>query len=225
VLFVGNSYTYTNDLPGMFTMLAQAGKHPVEAGALTEGGATLADHLTLPETFEELSSRRWNVVVLQEQSEIPSIERYRQLEMYPAARRLVQMTREVGAEPLLFLTWAHRGGWPQDGLVGYTSMQSAIDEGYLVLSRELRAAVAPVGFAWARTVGQEPPRSGLWQSDGSHPTVKGTYLAACVFYATVFRQSPRDLHYYAGLPSTEAAYLQSVASNTVLGGAKSWGLK
>ena len=36
-------------------------------------------------------------------------------------------------------------------------------------------------FATATVVANNP-RSGLWQDDGSHPTVAGTYLAAAVFY-------------------------------------------
>lgn len=52
----------------------------------------------------------------------------------------------------------------------------------------------------------------LWQDDGSHPTVAGTYLAACVFYGVIFGESPRGLSYHDGLTSNEAAYLQSVAA-------------
>jgi hypothetical protein len=215
LLFIGNSYTYVNNLPAMFARLARAGGRTAETGILAEGGATLADHIASPETEKALSSARWNVVVLQEQSEIPSIERFRQAEMYPAVRRLVRMTRDAGAQPMLYLTWAHQDGWPQDGLIGYTSMQSAIDDGYLVIARELHATVAPVGYAWAKVL-KTGASSGLWQSDGSHPTVKGTYLAACVFYATVFRESPNGLGYRAGLPKHEASELQAIATNVVL---------
>src|SRR5437660_883291 len=74
----------------------------------------------------------------------------------------------------------------------YASMQSAIDDGYLAIASDQCAAVAPVGDAWAKLVALQVPIT-LWQEDGSHPTEAGTYLAACVFYATVFRQSPVGL--------------------------------
>jgi hypothetical protein len=64
----------------------------------------------------------------------------------------------------------------------------------------------------------------MWQSDGSHPTVSGTYLAACVFYATIFRVSPVGLADDDGLPSGEAHSLQTVAATTVLGNPGYWGL-
>jgi hypothetical protein len=216
VLFIGNSYTYVNDLPVMFARLANAGDHAVEAGMVAEGGASLADHAASLETGTALRSAKWNVVVLQEQSEIPSSGRLRQTLMYPAARQLVRMIREVGAQPMFYLTWAHRDGWPANGLFGYTSMQSAIDEGYSIIARELHVTVAPVGEAWSDALSREA-HSGFWQTDGSHPTVKGTYLAACVFYATIFGQSPEGLRYHADLPDREAAELQVIASSAVLG--------
>jgi hypothetical protein len=223
VLFIGNSYTYVNDLPAMFTKLARAGQALVEAAKVAEADETLAEHVASPETATALAAERWDVVVLQEQSQIPSVERYRQTEMYPAARQLVRMVRDVGAQPVFYLTPARRYGWPESGLDGYASMQSAVDEGYLVIAREVDVAVAPVGYAWADVL-DHGAGSGLWQRDGSHPTVEGTYLAACVFYATIFRKSPEGLKYYAGLPTNEAKKLQAIASDIVLADPGRWGL-
>lgn len=131
ILFIGNSYTAMNDLPTTFASLAWADGRRVETGALDQGGSTLTEHAADPATASELSSEKWNVVVLQEQSEIPSVPSYRSSEMYPAATKLVAMIREQGAQPLFYLTFAHEGGWPQADLPNYQSMQSAIDDGYL----------------------------------------------------------------------------------------------
>ena len=134
VLFVGNSYTFVNELPGMFAKLAGSAGVDVATTMVAEGGATLADHASAAETTAALASERWNYVVLQEQSEIPSIEQFRQQQMYPAARTLVGMVRGAGAVPIFFLTWAHRDGWPENGLTDYAAMQSAIDDGYLTIA-------------------------------------------------------------------------------------------
>ena len=64
----------------------------------------------------------------------------------------------------------------------------------------------------------------LWQADGSHPTEQGTYLAACVFYAVIFRQSPKGLTYQAGLTKETATFLQQIAGTTVLDNAAQWNL-
>jgi len=215
VLFIGNSYTAVNDLPATLTKLAASGGIAVSTRALDPGGATLADHLAAPETAAALEGSTWNVVVLQDQSQIPSVERFRQVEMYPATRELVRQVRQVQAEPLLFETWAHSHGWPENGLVGYDRMQAAINQGYQTIAGELQVPISPVGSAWSQAL-RRPAHSGLWAEDGSHPSADGTYLAACVMYAAIFRRAPVGLSYDADLPAREAAGLQAVAANAVL---------
>ncbi len=135
--------------------------------------------------------------------------------MYPAARELVREVRTLGSTPLFFVTWAHRGGWPENGMDTYQSMQAGIDTGYSGIALELKALVVPVGSAWFVAV-QEHPDLTLWQDDGSHPTEQGTYLAACVFYATIFLEDPAGLSYHAGLSKEIANTLQAVVSSTVV---------
>jgi len=215
VLFIGNSYTFVNDLPATFAKLAKSGGHKVEVGMAAQGGWTFANHIQSPETLDQLNSETWNFVVLQEQSQIPSVEQSRTQGMYPAARELVREIREVGATPIFFLTWAHRQGWPENGMMNYESMQSQINAGYFGIAQELNVPVAPVGSAWLTAV-KAHPELVLWQEDGSHPTEQGTYLAACVFYAIIFHEDPDELTYRAGLSSEVADTLQAIASEAVL---------
>ena len=223
VFFLGNSYTSVNDLPSVFANLAWSGGHRVETAIQAPGGWTFIDQKLAPDTEKTLTASKWDVVVLQEQSEIPSVESLRQADMYPAAHDLVVMIRAAGAQPLFFLTWAHRNGWPVNGMPDYTSMQSSIDAGYLFIAGQEHAAVAPVGYAWMAIVNQTSD-PGLWQDDGSHPTTKGTYLAACVFYASIFHESPIGLQYHAFLSDGDAMQSQAVAASTVLGDPSKWGL-
>jgi len=223
VLFIGNSYTSVNVLPGMVAALAKAGGHPIQTGMAAPGGWTLAEHLNSTQTLDLLQSSKWNFVVLKEQSQIPAGEQSRSQEMYPAVRALVQKIRQTGAQPIFFLTWAHKDGWPEYGLPDYESMQLQINQGYMTIANELKAPVAPVGYAWLTTWLQDP-RMDLWQADGSHPTEKGTYLAACGFYAVIFRQSAENNSYHAHLPAATVRYLQSVAADTVLSNPSQWNL-
>jgi uncharacterized protein DUF4886 len=223
VLFIGNSYTYVNDLPAMVAELARAGGHPTETGMAAEGGLTLADHVKSAATQAKLGSLKWDVVVLQEQSQIPSVAQLRTDQMYPAARALVHSVRLGGSRPMFYLTWGHRDGWPENGLPDYARMQAEIDQGYLEIGRAIGVAVAPVGIAWATVVSRNAA-PGLWQDDGSHPTVAGTYLAACVFYASIFHESPVGLAYDAGLAKELTTSLQQGAADTVLTDQAQWGL-
>lgn len=223
ILFIGNSFTFENDLPGMFTKLANSGGQPVVTGMAAQGGWTLADHVNTSETMNQISGSKWDYVVLQEQSEIPAFEQSREASMYPAARTLVRQIAAVGARPIFFMTWAHQNGLPENNLQDYKTMQFQIDIGYMGIAQELSAWVAPVGYAWLLAEGQNPQLD-LWQEDGSHPSVQGTYLAACVFYAVIFRQSPVGLSYQAGLSKETATFIQKVSGSTVLDNQSQWHL-
>jgi hypothetical protein len=94
-------------------------------------------------------------------------------------------------------------------------MQIQINNGYMGIAEELNAPVAPVGSVWL-TAMKEHPELELWQADGSHPTELGTYLAACVFYAVIFHESPDGLTYRAGLSREDARIIQILVSKTVV---------
>lgn len=217
VLFVGNSYTYVNDLPGMFRQLACSGGRRVEIAQEAPGGWTLAQHAASPQTLKTIQRQKWDYVVLQEQSEIPAVADVRTQSMYPAVRKLVYLITGQGSMPILFLTWGHRDGSQIAGFSGYADMQAALIDGYMGISKEMTLPVAPVGQAWQRAVTQANPMD-LWQADGSHPNPSGTYLAACVFYAAFYNQSPEGLSYRAGIAENTARTLQTLAAETVLQG-------
>jgi hypothetical protein len=215
VLFVGNSLTYVNDLPHTFAALAKSGGHHVATGMLAPGGWRFVDHLGSANTDKTIGDHRWNYVVLQDQSQQAATNSTRVSEMYPSAAKLASDVRISGAHPVLYLTFAWQAGWPDSGLPNYQSMQDQVDEGYSTIGKQLHVPVAPVGVAWNSIVNSQPGIT-LWQGDGVHPTVAGTYLAACVFYATIFHQSPIGLHFHDGLPADEVTQLQNSASTVAL---------
>ncbi len=223
VLFIGNSYTFVNDLPKTLTRLAQSGGQRLETGMAAPGGWALSQHVNSAETLNQISSSKWNYIVLQEQSQIPASETARKTRMFPAVRALVGKIKTADATPMLFVTWGHRAGWPENGLRNYESMQLQIDQGYMEIGQELKAPLAPVGFAWYKLVKQNPQLD-LWQEDGSHPNEQGTYLAACVFYAVLFQKSPEGILYTGNLSVENARLLQKIAAETVIGNAQRWNL-
>jgi hypothetical protein len=223
VLFIGDSSTYVNDLPTTFADLAWSAGYRVDTETLASGGETLAGHVADPATESVITSQQWNTVVLQDQSESPASPAAQQSEMYPAVTQLVAMIRDAGAEPLLFLTWGHESGWPEDGLTPYTSMQAAVDQGSLGIAGHLNVPIAPVDAAW-QSVNAGQANAQLWQGDGVHPTTAGRYLAACVFFAAIFHRSPAGLSYVDGLSPAEAAMLQRAAASTAIRDGITWGL-
>ncbi len=207
VLFVGNSFTYYNNgLHRHLRHLTWASGLLTPANSrmriMTISGGHLPEHAGGFESI--LSGDDWDVVVLQGHSLGPireaTAEPFRR-----AAREFVATARAHGAQPVFFMTWAYSG---QPG------MTALLDEAYTGIGRELDARVVPVGLAFAR-VTRERPDIVLRTDDDRHPTMAGTYLTACVFFAALYGQSPEGLDYDAGLPPATAAYLQRVASETV----------
>jgi hypothetical protein len=220
VLFVGNSYTSTNSMPALVHELAAAepGAPAIFTVQYAAPGWRLASASRDDGLAALLEDVRWNVVVLQEQSQIPAFSpSERDQEMLPFARDLVGKIRESVARPLLFMTWGYEDGdqenVPQDT---FTAMQARLEEGYSDLAGELSIPVAPVGLAWAEALRRDPELE-LWAGDGKHPSRLGSYLTACVFYATLSGRDPTKSGFTAGLDEADARSLQEVASDVVNG--------
>jgi hypothetical protein len=214
VLFVGNSFTFRNDLPRLVHGLASDG-HPIYAVSYTAPGWRLKQAAHNRGLASLLHDVRWDVVVLQEQSELPSLPAdVRVREFDPYAEELHEKITAAGARTVLFLTWGYRQGdrrkVPDDT---YTAMQMRLGRGYSDVAAELRAPIAPVGLAWIEALAERPQLE-LWAGDGKHPSRLGSYLAACVFYAALTRKDPRGNRFTAGL--REARFLQRVAWDVVV---------
>lgn len=216
VLFVGNSYTTTNDLPGMVRELASAAGEDIEAGVVAPGGWWWRDHASSSETLGAIRSGEWDFVVLQEQSMVTSLSDMAELESSPAAEELVFSAINAGAQPLLYMTWGHRDGNGEVNHPSYESMQVAIAGTYSGIGRELGIEVAPVGAAWwmARS---ERPDIPLYQPDGSHPSSSGSYLAAAVIAASILDLDPRDMDQALGLDVGAAEALREFAHRATNG--------
>jgi hypothetical protein len=213
VLFIGNSHTFYNDLPEMFQELARAGGHEVDVDMSAQGGWSLSDHAASALSLNKIEQQDWDCVILQERASL--IIDNPEEQSYPAIRLLYDKVSEKGATLILFMTWGPRDGLPDAGYRNYDETQAQICTGYMDIASELDVMVAPVGIAWQNAI-KKDPQLNLWNVDGSHPSREGSYLSACVFYATIFQQSPEGLTYGADLPEEIAGFLQTVAAETVL---------
>ena len=220
VLFLGNSYTYVNDLPGTFAAVAAAAGRLVSVSSIAQGSWTLGappnDFVDDATTTSTLASGGWDVVILQEQSQIPSIPDYIVSSTLPAAKTLD--ARAHAGSPcertMMFETWGRRDGGQQcmgecsAPFADFDAMQDVLTASYQQVATALGAEVAPVGEAW-RIVRHANPEIELFNGDGSHPTPAGTYLAACVFYGRIFGNSPVGIAPPGGIAEPEV--LQAAA--------------
>jgi hypothetical protein len=180
LLFVGNSFVARNDVPGLVRGLAASAGRRVETASIVAGGASLRRHLNAGTVSKALETSTWRHVVLQEQSTLPIKNPVRYHENVRALHALIAA---AGAETVLYMTWARRSAPETQGL-----LTEAVDS----IGREIGAAVAPAGTAW-RQVLHAHPEITLHAADGSHPTLAGSFLAACVLYGTIFQDHALEL--------------------------------
>lgn len=219
VLFVGNSYLYYGDsLHNHVRRMAVAADAEHEKQyrykSATISGAALSHHnikgylepgkLGIKEPFE--------MVVLQGGSgAIGSGERSASF-----AATVAEFDKEIkqhGARTALYMTHAyvkpHKKADP--------AMIRDIEKLYVEAGNKAGALVIPVGLAFEEAYKQRPDMKLHKQFDGSHPDLIGTYLAACVVYASLYNASPvgNPYDYYGKIDKDMAAFLQKVADKTV----------
>lgn len=179
ILFVGNSYTTRNDMPLLFARLAHAscGGLKLDTRVMAFGGASLAAHWNRGDVQALLASEKWDAVILQDQSTRPM----RALgSMQKHVRLLVDAIHAAGTKPFLYMTWARKND-PES--------QGTIAAAYTALAEETGAGLIPVGTAW-QAARQSRPDLDLHDPDMSHPSLAGSYLAACVFLVALFDKMP-----------------------------------
>lgn len=205
-LFIGNSFTARNNVPGLTADLAEARGKSLEHRLISAGGASLRMHWNRGEARKAIEQTRYDYVVLQEQSTLPIKNASR---MHENIRLFDEAIKASGAKTALYLTWARRN---------VPETQKAITDAYVSIGEELDATVVPAGLAWQRCIGTaECPV--LHDKDMSHPTLAGSYLAACVFLAVLFGENPTGITTgLKGLTQAEVALLQATAWSTVQSG-------
>jgi hypothetical protein len=204
VLFIGNSYTFVNDMPSMLEQLSASAHdaNPIHCTMAVAGGATLENHWNNPETRKLLKSRKWAAVVLQEQSMLP-IGNAVMFRLYGGL--LADEVKSSGSTPVFYMTWARKSNPENQGI---------LTGEYRSVASEHSSVVAPVGEAW-RAVWNSRPDLELFAADGSHPSPAGTYLTACVFYVVITGKQPLGLPCPSNVAANDARYLQKAAFETV----------
>ena len=237
VLMFGNSYTSFNSLN---SLLESIGISNVDA--LTGGGKKLSGHWSDVNSTGHLSNTTlrdpnidWDYVVLQDQSQVPGFYRTNAdwIASKDGAVDLAGAITDEGGESILLMTWGRRNGDAMNPTLypNFTVMQERLESGYIDYQSNMTndgntVWMAPVGLAFAHihdsvvASGLNATLSGntfyeLYNADGSHPSLAGSYLAACVLYATMTGDSPVGSNDTVSLNATLKLELQQAAAATV----------
>jgi PKD repeat protein len=233
VLFIGNSYTSYNNLPQLVQSLSTSAGKTLNIDSSMPGGYLMSSHLDDATTFAKISQGNWDYVILQEQSQIPTIEFYRDNDMYPAMTDLKALIEQYNpcAKIITYMTWGRRYGGQQCDPSGtycspvfdnFNQMQNSLTSAYLEISEQLNVQCAPVGVVWQNILNNST--NVLHSGDNSHPNMDGSYVAACTIFSSIWKQGASGLSYTAGLSSTLAQYYQLISDNTLFNSTNDWNL-
>ena len=247
VLMFGNSYTQQNSLDSLVQNIINSAGGNASVSAMTGGGMRLPQHYGNVNTSGNqwnttLSNSAWDYVVLQDQSQVPSFPRTDTywIDSKDAAISLADRIDDENSEVVLLMTWGRRAGDAQNPVRNpdFPTMQANLESGYLDFQANMTSNtnatvwVAPVGLAWESVYDSvvannaTPTLPGntfynLYTSDGSHPSLSGSYLTACVLFSTLTGMSPVGVNDSTNLNSTLKLELQQHAADTVLNNTQS----
>lgn len=192
ILFIGNSYTYYNDMPTILQRLAEENGKTVRIDAVTKGGRKLYENLTADdeksaEICALLAKNEYDVLILQEQSYFALVD-YEKFEY-----GVTELVGRVSAKHnLLYATWGRKKGCELLTQYGWTTdeMTDLLEDAYRMAADAAGADVSPVGRCFRR-VSELLPDVDLYNPDLSHPSYAGSCVAAVAHYAKLFAEPPR----------------------------------
>jgi PKD domain. len=235
VLYLGNSYTSVNNLPQMTSLLSLGTHRTINYESNTPGGSTLEQHSRNNTSLALIRKGNWDYVVLQEQSQMPSIDYYRYQSMYPAVEQLTDSIKKYSpcATVVMYLTWGRLLGGQQCEDYGngtycsadfrdFDHMQDTLTSSYNQIAYQTNSYIAPAGEAWREVLNNTDIT--LHSADGSHPNTAGTYLTACVLHSVFWHESPIGVTNCTTLDNETIMKLQRYAHQVVMETPKTWNL-
>jgi len=189
ILFIGNSFTFYNAMPGLLKRIAYGEGERLEVDSITFGGYYIGRYSdTSTEdgkyTDEVLNSNNWDYVVLQGQSLEPAVNKESFLK---TVKELCDKIYSIGAKPILYQSWSYYEGSEKLISTGlsYEQMYLALKDAYITAAEQNSAVLVPVGDIFYKN--NEPyGKMRFICGDDYHPTHIGSYAAAVCFYRTLF---------------------------------------
>ncbi len=219
VLFIGNSFTFYNDLPSLFASVANSVGANVTVDSVTASSYNLSSFADETDTYgkqvaEKLASNQYDVIILQEQSTRPINNYNLFLQGATTLKEKIDST-QADCDIYLYQTWGYPDAVTGSGnFADISTMEAALRTAYENCVSAIGATVVYVGEAFTYVYNNYTSIN-LYNEDNSHPSYEGSYLAACVFAATITGCDPMSITYIGSLEQSVAEILQAVAYTVV----------
>jgi hypothetical protein len=216
-------------LPLLLSNAAQSVGDSVIYDSNCIGGYTLQLHSSNATTLQKINQGNFDYVVLQEQSQLPSFpDAQVAAECFPFAAQLNNQILSVDSctETVFYMTWGRQNGdagncasWPP--VCTYEGMDSLLNLRYRQMAIDNQAILSPVGALW-KYLRTTYPEINLYSTDGSHPSLEGSYAAACSMIAVMFRTDPYLITYTSTLDPVVAEKIKLAAQEVVFNNLMEW---
>ncbi len=198
VLFIGNSHTVVNDLPAMVAEMARATGRSLEYRVEARPGYGLEDHWAAGTAQQLIRDHDFDVVVLQQG---PSSLPESQANLRTWATKFAEVIIANGGRPAFYMVWPARDR-PGD--------RDGVRTSYTNAAQAVAGILAPAGEVW-REAWRTDPNLALYDADGVHGSLMGTYAAALSVYGMLFGVSPVGVPVLSGIAPGAGALLQESA--------------
>lgn len=230
VLFIGNSYITTNNLPQLLGLVVSSQGDTLISDISAPGGFTFKNHFENTTTRSKIATGNWDFVVLQAQSQEPAFpDEQVAAETFPYAQKLDSLIDAANpcTETAFFMTWGRKNGDASNcpiypPICTFGGMQDKLSERYLQMADFCGGITIPVGEVWRKMRTQYPGEE-LYNADGSHPALSGTYLASLVFYHSLYRKLPLpNVYRPASITASQAENMRMLSVFLVSDSAQKW---
>lgn len=194
ILFIGHSYFFCNDLPGLVEAIATGENKKVAVLDSSYANFTIVRHLSDKQTQKHLIERKWDTAIFTDFPGYMMADDRVEREILPSWIEFKEKLNMLGIDEIYVMdNWAYRTGMVSTVYYRtYETMQPKMTENYARTAETAEIPLIPVGSAWLEFYHRHSDFK-LWTADGIHPSPTGSYLAACVIYCSLFHEPIKNL--------------------------------
>lgn len=224
ILFIGNSITYFNNMPQTFESIANSLGDTTEVTVYAPGGTGFVNHVNDPNVYGHFKQKQWDFIVLQPGSNESPGYSFSIQETYSRAQTLLDSIYKYNPCCMVLFYEISYGVWGNSAanLMTYNNTMSAIKTNLEYLADSTKTFFAPVGEVFSHKWNANQ-NDILWGGYGDiHPNAKGSYIAACTFYSSIFQKPSLGTSEISSLAQSDASYIQQLCDSTVLNHLSQW---
>lgn len=211
ILSLNNSLIEVNGQAAMFNEMAKADGLDIHWDKRTQLGRTLLFHYNDELARQLVASQPWDIIILQEQSSLPRTTPEILMESVKLWKKFIlDNCPNPQAQIIVPMNWAFAGDWDN-----FKDHSKTLHKSFTDVARDIPGVrICPVGDAVADVFEQGGAEATApLYNDDRHPSLRASYLAACMEYGLITGRDPADITYVPeGLDAAVAKEMRKLAS-------------